>query len=579
MQNIPDAIESYVPYPRPVEVPLVGSAVPGVHDSPVVCVQISALWLPYVVGAIKALTVDSTWKASDLALIPQATKAANELLDLIQNSDCSGGGVVQFRLSGDCTIQYSNDGGDSWFDMPSLDACYVKGVALTELSSGSTPTASVDSSRIIQLGIPTPLNGTNGADGANGLTPDFVEATATALAAGATPTAVITADLPSVGSTTIPLHLALGIPAGAAGAAGSSGVVSVANVDQDKSLPDTIVYDTGTHILTLKRPGAGYSPDPPSTASICDVSETIGNDVLGRITDFINAEIAAGLLYSNVGQIAGYVAGAIPVLGDIGAALLSGVFNAAGLTSADFNAAYTTDVKTAIKKDLYCVMETLATKKYTTSVQDGWSAAVLAEPSSVIPDSIRTIISDIIASLDPLKMAVIGSYAVVGSGSCGGYSCSSYDWDLFIDLRSGHSGVGILSPTDGSDLGSQGYGYTSGHNVMDMYVDWYGGDSTTIIEAYELAFVINSPGGAYVAAVINNGSYIYNDTSVTTSSGIQYSDHSGLSVNPYIASDAAGSLRILVGQSYANWNPPPDGRFSVVSIALHGHGTPPRLTP
>jgi len=322
----------------------------------------------------------------------------------------------------------------------------LTGAHATTLSPGSAATASIDGSNVLQLGIPRGADGSNGSDGSNGISAFIGNGTVT----NNPGTLSLTLDSGDVGGlspgqTSITYYLNGNIPpgpAGSTGATGSSGVVSVANVDQDASLPDTIEYNSTSKIITLKRPGAPYVPTPPSGASICDVSETVGNDAIGRITDFINSEVAAGVLYSNTGAIAGYVLGAVPFFGDIGAAFLSAIFNSAGLTSADFNAAFTTDVKTAIKKDLYCVMQTLNTKDYTTSVQSGWSAAVLAETSAVIPDSIRTIIADIISAFDPLKVAVIGAYAVAGSGGCDSYDCSgdsAYDWHIHVDLTTGEN--------------------------------------------------------------------------------------------------------------------------------------------
>jgi hypothetical protein len=79
--HLPGAITPYVPYRTPVPVPtLTGTDV---------CIKIDEGWIPYIVGVAKALTVNSTWKSSDLATVQAAVKAANDLLDALIGAACN----------------------------------------------------------------------------------------------------------------------------------------------------------------------------------------------------------------------------------------------------------------------------------------------------------------------------------------------------------------------------------------------------------------------------------------------------------------------------------------------------------
>jgi len=71
----------------------------------------NADWLPYVVGALKILTQQETWKGDDQAAIDLAVRRAN----LLVASVVEGCAVpLEFRQEDDCLLQVSTDGGSTW---------------------------------------------------------------------------------------------------------------------------------------------------------------------------------------------------------------------------------------------------------------------------------------------------------------------------------------------------------------------------------------------------------------------------------------------------------------------------------
>ena len=121
----PSAILPFQPYPRPTPVPMVSGVVPSADSDPVF-IQLSSHWLPYVIGACKALVQDSTWCATSTDLIDSAVSIANDLLAYL-----SGAVIVypvQFRFDPTDTVvlQYSTDGGITWLDMPDFAPSFVR---------------------------------------------------------------------------------------------------------------------------------------------------------------------------------------------------------------------------------------------------------------------------------------------------------------------------------------------------------------------------------------------------------------------------------------------------------------------
>jgi len=122
--HLPGAIIPYIPYPRPVEIP-----VSAPSDVPLICLQINADWLPYLIGCAKALTVDSTWASEDTALVSSATASGNDLLGILSGGvDCAVSLIYRSKdnVNPPVQLQYSTDGGATWIDMPDFSKSFVR---------------------------------------------------------------------------------------------------------------------------------------------------------------------------------------------------------------------------------------------------------------------------------------------------------------------------------------------------------------------------------------------------------------------------------------------------------------------
>ena len=109
--HLPSAIVPFVPFPTPVSPPGVGAL-----DNPI-CLTISADWIPYVLGALKALAMDSTWASSDPVAVKAAVQSANDLLDAIANYEaCTVYVLVRSSPTDNRLWQLSQDNGATWQD-------------------------------------------------------------------------------------------------------------------------------------------------------------------------------------------------------------------------------------------------------------------------------------------------------------------------------------------------------------------------------------------------------------------------------------------------------------------------------
>lgn len=96
--------------------------------SPLVCIALNADWLPYVVGALMQLAQPSTWDTSDAGVLQTTLFRVMALIDLIGSAaGCEP--LVEFRLTTECVMQYSTDGGTTWADVAgwvtSAPGCYA----------------------------------------------------------------------------------------------------------------------------------------------------------------------------------------------------------------------------------------------------------------------------------------------------------------------------------------------------------------------------------------------------------------------------------------------------------------------
>ena len=98
-------------YQAPVPVPGADPA-----DAPHVCLSINSTWLPYVIGSLMQLVQPSTWATSDPAALAAVLTAATELIERFGTAgEC---GVLTFRFTDACLLQFSTDGGATWADVP-----------------------------------------------------------------------------------------------------------------------------------------------------------------------------------------------------------------------------------------------------------------------------------------------------------------------------------------------------------------------------------------------------------------------------------------------------------------------------
>jgi Collagen triple helix repeat (20 copies) len=137
--------------------------------SPLVCIALNADWLPYVVGALMQLAQPSTWDTSDAGVLQTTLFRVMALIDLIGSAaGCEP--LVEFRLTTECVMQYSTDGGTTWADVAgwvtSAPGCYT--------GAPGAPGAKGDKGDTGDTGAPGAKGdtGDTGAPGAKGDTGD-----------------------------------------------------------------------------------------------------------------------------------------------------------------------------------------------------------------------------------------------------------------------------------------------------------------------------------------------------------------------------------------------------------------------
>jgi len=103
----PEADYPQSSYVEPVVDP--GTA-PG--DGPLVCLQINAAWIPYIVGSVMQLGQPPAWTTTDPTALADLLGRLTDLIALIGTA-----GACMFRLTSECGLQYSLDGGTIWVDV------------------------------------------------------------------------------------------------------------------------------------------------------------------------------------------------------------------------------------------------------------------------------------------------------------------------------------------------------------------------------------------------------------------------------------------------------------------------------
>ena len=92
------------------------------QTAPLVCLQLSAAWLPYVLGALAQLAQPTTWDVPD---VPSLVEILGQTQDLIGIWGSAGECVsMQLQFTETCGLQISLDGGDTWADVAGWPAYF-----------------------------------------------------------------------------------------------------------------------------------------------------------------------------------------------------------------------------------------------------------------------------------------------------------------------------------------------------------------------------------------------------------------------------------------------------------------------
>lgn len=118
------------------------NAEPGA--APTVCVQFSAVWLPYVLGALFQLVQPSAYQAASAGYADAVGQAQGLMAIFSEGGVCTD--MLQFQFTDTCGLQYSLDGGVTWIEVPGWDtfapSCFtgpVGATGATGAAGGFTP--------------------------------------------------------------------------------------------------------------------------------------------------------------------------------------------------------------------------------------------------------------------------------------------------------------------------------------------------------------------------------------------------------------------------------------------------------
>jgi hypothetical protein len=83
-------------------------------DDPVICLRINAAWIPVIIGCLMQAMQPLAWTA-DSAALPDLLGRVTDLISIVGTSgECI---AMEFRLTAECGLQYSTDGGTTWIDV------------------------------------------------------------------------------------------------------------------------------------------------------------------------------------------------------------------------------------------------------------------------------------------------------------------------------------------------------------------------------------------------------------------------------------------------------------------------------
>jgi hypothetical protein len=106
----PEAYATRTSYTEPVVDP--GTAA---EDDPLVCVQVNASWVPFIVGSMMQLAQPKAWATTDSTALADLLGRVTDLIARIGTAELCV--APQFRLTAECGLQYSLDGGTTWLDV------------------------------------------------------------------------------------------------------------------------------------------------------------------------------------------------------------------------------------------------------------------------------------------------------------------------------------------------------------------------------------------------------------------------------------------------------------------------------
>ena len=111
---------------------------PGTEPAadPVICLRVNSSWIPYVVGCVLQLSQPAAWTA-DAAALPDLLGRVQDLVNQIGTAEVCV--APQFRLTAECGLQYSLDGGTTWLDFTDWAANFPNCVKVVQAYVLMTP--------------------------------------------------------------------------------------------------------------------------------------------------------------------------------------------------------------------------------------------------------------------------------------------------------------------------------------------------------------------------------------------------------------------------------------------------------
>jgi len=132
MFPISDFPRSVGSFPQPVAIPATEP-----EDGEQVCVQFGRNWLPYVLGALQQLLLQTTWIYTTEDEVKAVQQSVFDLIAIFGNAIDTGDCLVNptFQQPDDCTLQVSFDGGTTWSTIFNAQPCAI-GAADNQIAEG-----------------------------------------------------------------------------------------------------------------------------------------------------------------------------------------------------------------------------------------------------------------------------------------------------------------------------------------------------------------------------------------------------------------------------------------------------------